>query len=91
MKCVDVYETVTNSRNHTYGHGDEPNKYRTGAVMTAYGIVDCYTQNDWSQLRFMVGNHLYRRTFEQGYTKRGLAKIAKDFAREITEKEKSDE
>lgn len=57
--------------------------YRTGAVVTAYGIVSVYSQEDHTRLDLAHEGRHYMRNFQRGMTERGLAIAATKFARAI--------
>ena len=71
---------------------DNPNGWTDGTVKTPHGMVDVYAQGDdkhrhVTQLIFQSRGRVYVRTFEKRYTHRGIARKAKELAREITEQQ----
>lgn len=61
-----------------------------GDVATKHGLVWCYSQsgNPYTRLDFVFLGRCYSRTFDRFYTKRGVAKKAKEFAEEVVKSSK---
>jgi hypothetical protein len=59
--------------------------YTAGNVYTPYGIVAAYSQENYSALSLVWRGRRYDRTWRKEYTPRTLAKLAKRFAKDITQ------
>lgn len=55
-----------------------------GRVITRWGIVDVYSDDDHSRYDFACDGRHYIRTERRGRTQRGLAIMASRFAREVS-------
>lgn len=60
-----------------------PLGYIEGCVVTEHGIVDCYSQSDYTQLNFSHNGRYWMRYYDKGYTARGISMIAKIFANDV--------
>lgn len=56
--------------------------YTDGNVVTPYGIVQVYSQDEFTIMTFVIEGRMYRREWKRGYTERGLVRLAKQFAKE---------
>lgn len=57
--------------------------YSHGNVITPYGIVLAYSQEEYSSLSFVWRGRRYDRAWYKEYTPRTLSKLAKQFAKDI--------
>lgn len=60
--------------------------YISGEVLTPHGIVAAYSEIENAQLDFVWRGRLYLRCIERGYTAKGLARKARQFADEVVER-----
>jgi len=81
--------------NYSVGRGyssvcDRKDGWTDGEVLTPQGIVLAYAQGGEKQfhhtsLRMVVNGRVYHRSWNKRYTKRGIARKAREFARDLHE------
>jgi len=63
--------------------------YDSGVINTINGIVSAYAQGDKeafhsTQLRFVKNGRCHNRSWDKRYSRRGMAKLAREFSKEIS-------
>jgi len=91
------YEDDSRAVGPGYSGIEDHDIYAEGLVGTAYGFVDCYSEDDMCRYGFFIGvkpilrldfiwqGGLYTRTWQKQFTPRGLARKAHAFAREVVQ------
>lgn len=60
--------------------------YFEGHVVSPHGIVDVYSEIDFTSMTFVYGGKKYFRRWKKRFTPGGLSRFAKAFAKEIVTK-----
>ncbi len=84
MKSSDDSYALRQTINHISAHNvGGPNEYQNGTVLTASGIVECYSESEYTRLDFVFAGRHYMRVIRRRFSKVSLARMANKFAKEI--------